>query len=123
MTEVDSVVGAFMMVRGKAIRQVGLMDESFFMYGEDLDWCYRIKAAGWKVYYNPEVTVLHVKRAASQHSARAQIEFWRAMRLFYQKYYADQTPWPVHVAILGAIKLRTLVEQVRQGLTGAGAHK
>jgi hypothetical protein len=120
MTEVDSVVGAFMMLRREVIQQVGLMDESFFMYGEDLDWCYRIKAAGWKVYYNPDVTVLHVKRAASRHSARAQIEFWRAMRLFYQKHYADQTPWPVHVAILGAIKLRTLVERARQGLSGAG---
>jgi hypothetical protein len=121
MTEVDSVVGAFMMVRREAIREVGLMDESFFMYGEDLDWCYRIKAAGWKVYYNPEVTVLHVKRAASRHSARAQIEFWRAMRLFYEKHYADRTPWPFHIAILGAIDLRTLAEQLRQRITGVGA--
>ena len=122
MTEVDSVVGAFMMVRREAIRQVGLMDEAFFMYGEDLDWCYRIKDAGWKVYYNPGVTVLHVKRAASRHSARAQIEFCRAMRLFYEKDYADQTPWPVHVAILGTIRLRALLEKLRQGLIG-GAYE
>ncbi|HEC34004.1 MAG TPA: glycosyltransferase family 2 protein, partial [Chloroflexi bacterium] len=116
MTEVDAVVGAFMLVRREAIVDVGLLDENFFMYGEDLDWCYRIKAAGWKVYYNPAVTVLHVKRAASQHSARAQVEFWRAMRLFYQKHYAAQTPWPVHILILAALAVRAGLERVRQRL-------
>ncbi|HID63281.1 MAG TPA: glycosyltransferase family 2 protein, partial [Anaerolineae bacterium] len=55
VAEVDSVVGAFMLVRAEALKQVGLLDESFFMYGEDLDWAYRIKKAGWKVYYNPRV--------------------------------------------------------------------
>ena len=48
VTELDSVVGAFMLVRGAAIAQVGLLDETFFMYGEDLDWAFRIKEAGWK---------------------------------------------------------------------------
>jgi N-acetylglucosaminyl-diphospho-decaprenol L-rhamnosyltransferase len=120
MTELDAVVGAFMLVRAETIRQVGLMDEAFFMYGEDLDWCYRFHAAGWKVLYNPEVTVLHVKRAASQHSARAKVEFWRAMSLFYQKHYADQTVWPVHVLITLALKARTALEQLwqREGLRG-----
>ncbi len=50
--EVDSVVGAFMMVRREAIQQAGLLDESYFMYGEDLDWAKRIKDAGWEVWYN-----------------------------------------------------------------------
>ncbi|MBN1179821.1 MAG: glycosyltransferase family 2 protein [Anaerolineae bacterium] len=116
MTEVDAVVGAFMLVRSEAIRQVGLMDDAFFMYGEDLDWCYRIKAQGWKVYYNPAVTVLHVKRAASRHSSRAQVEFWRAMSLFYHKHYAAHTPWPVHLLITGVIGMRTKLEQLRQWL-------
>ncbi len=116
VAEVDAVVGAFMMVRREAIQDAGLLDDSFFMYGEDLDWCYRIKAAGWKVFYNPAVTVLHVKRAASRHSPRARVEFWRAMDLFYKKHYADQTPWPVHLLILGALRIRTGVERLRQRL-------
>ena len=116
VAEVDAVVGAFMMVRREAIRDAGLLDDSFFMYGEDLDWCYRIKAAGWKVFYNPAVTVLHVKRAASRHSPRARVEFWRAMDLFYKKHYAAQTPWPVHLLILGALRIRTGVERLRQRL-------
>jgi len=96
VTQVDSVVGAFMLVRGEAIRQVGLLDEDFFMYGEDLDWAYRITQAGWQVYYNPAVTVLHVKRAASRNSPKAAREFYRAMRIFYYKHYASSTPFWLH---------------------------
>jgi len=90
--EVDSVVGAFMLVRREAIEQAGLLDESFWMYGEDLDWAYRIKQDGWKVVYYPAVTVVHVKRAASAGSPRAQYEFQRAMWLFYRKHYRAATP-------------------------------
>ena len=106
VTEVDSVVGAFMLVRAEALKQVGLLDESFFMYGEDLDWAYRIKKAGWKVYYNPEVTVLHYKRAASRHSRRANSEFYRAMHIFYRKHYAATTSFWLHWLVLGGIALR-----------------
>jgi N-acetylglucosaminyl-diphospho-decaprenol L-rhamnosyltransferase len=116
VTQVGSVVGAFMLVRAEAIAQVGLMDGRFFMYGEDLDWAYRIQAAGWKIYYNPAVTVLHVKRAASRYSSRAQIEFYRAMDIFYRKHYAAQTPWWLHVLIVNAISLRQRLEQLRQAL-------
>jgi N-acetylglucosaminyl-diphospho-decaprenol L-rhamnosyltransferase len=120
VAEVDSVVGAFMLVRGEAIVQVGLMDGQFFMYGEDLDWAYRIKAAGWKVYYNPAVSVLHVKRAASRRSPRAQVEFYRAMDIFYRKHYAAQTPWWLHVFIVSVIAVRTKLEQLRHGLISVG---
>ncbi|MFQ6057935.1 MAG: glycosyltransferase family 2 protein [Anaerolineae bacterium] len=105
VAEVDSVVGAFMMVRGQAIQQVGLLDERFFLYGEDLDWALRLKRAGWKVYYNPQVTVLHYKREASKHSPRARYEFYRAMYLFYRKHYAAQTPFWLHWLILVGIVL------------------
>jgi N-acetylglucosaminyl-diphospho-decaprenol L-rhamnosyltransferase len=114
VAEVGSVMGAFMLVRAEAIEQVGLMDEQFFLYGEDLDWACRIKAAGWKVYYNPQVTVLHVKRAASRHSPRAQIEFYRAMDIFYHKHYAADTSWWLHVLIVSAIALRWRLEELRQ---------
>ena len=105
-TEVDSVVGAFMMVRRDAIQQAGLFDETFFMYGEDLDWAYRIKQAGWIVMYNPAVTVTHVKRAASRQSRRAQNEFYRAMLIFYRKHYRATTPWWLHSLILAGLVLK-----------------
>jgi len=116
--EVDSVVGAFMMVRREAILQAGLLDEQFFMYGEDLDWAYRIKAAGWKVFYNAEVTVLHYKEASSKGSRKAQNEFYRAMMTFYRKHYADQTPRGLHAVIVGGISLRWWL--ARLGVQGKG---
>jgi GT2 family glycosyltransferase len=106
VTQVDSVVGAFMMVRREAIEQAGLLDETFFMYGEDLDWAYRIKEHNWLVWYNPAVTVLHVKEAASKHSKRARYEFYRAMVIFYRKHYAEETPRWLHWLILGCIAVR-----------------
>ncbi|MCK6580203.1 MAG: glycosyltransferase [Anaerolineae bacterium] len=104
--EVDSVVGAYMQVRREAIRDVGLLDETFFMYGEDIDWAFRIKSAGWRVMYHPQVVVQHVKRAASRQSKRAQFEFWRAMLLFYQKHYRRTTPLWLHTLILGGLLLK-----------------
>jgi GT2 family glycosyltransferase len=105
-SEVDSVVGAFMLVRRAAIQRVGLFDETFFMYGEDLDWAYRIKQAGWRVMYNPRVTVTHVKRAASRQSSRAQREFYRAMLIFYRKHYQATTAWWLGSLILLGLALR-----------------
>lgn len=90
--EVDSVVGAYMQVRLAAIDDAGLLDESFFMYGEDLDWAFRIKERGWKIYYYPDAQALHYKGASSsRRSYRLIIEFYRAMYLFHRKHYAPHT--------------------------------
>ncbi len=104
--DVDSVVGACMLVRGTAIRQVGLFDEVFWMYGEDLDWCMRFKQAGWRVAYRPRTVVHHVKRAASRGSARARYEFQRAMWLFYRKHYAADSGPLLRLVVMGALALR-----------------
>ncbi|GAB4437064.1 MAG: glycosyltransferase family 2 protein [Anaerolineae bacterium] len=117
-TEVDSVVGAFMMVRREAIEAVGLLDEAFFMYGEDLDWAYRMRQAGWPAYYYPKVEVLHHKRAASRQSRRAQVEFYRAMLIFYRKHYRAHTPWWLHQLVMAGLLLkggRPILEMLRGG--------
>jgi N-acetylglucosaminyl-diphospho-decaprenol L-rhamnosyltransferase len=117
--EVDSVVGAYMQVRREAIQAIGLLDEAFFMYGEDLDWAFRIKAAGWKVWYHPQVTVRHVKRAASRKSQKAQFEFQRAMLLFYRKHYQRQTPLLLHLLVMMGLLLKggtRLLPEMRQPL-------
>ncbi|MCS7003211.1 MAG: glycosyltransferase family 2 protein, partial [Dehalococcoidia bacterium] len=104
-TEVDSVVGAFMMVRTEVVEAVGLLDERFFMYGEDLDWAYRIKERGWQVRYNPAVTVLHYKGQSSKSSRRrATLEFYRAMELFYRKHFAARAAAPVTWLVLAGIR-------------------
>lgn len=115
--EVDAVVGACMIVRGEAIAQAGLLDEDFFMYGEDLDWAWRIKAAGWKVYYQPQVVVQHVKRAASRQSRRASHEFQRAMLIFYRKHYRRSTPLWLHSLVMTGLLLkggRAMLAEIRQ---------
>ncbi len=100
---VDSVVGAYMQVRREAILAVGLLDERFFMYGEDLDWAKRIKDAGWEIWYNGAVEITHVKEAASRQSAKARIDFYEAMWLFYQKHYQRDANWLLDKAILAGI--------------------
>lgn len=105
-SDVDSVVGACMLVRGAAIADVGLLDERFWMYGEDLDWALRVRRAGWRVVYRPHVVVHHVKRAASRRSPRAAFEFQRAMWLFYQKHYAASTPRWTHALVVLGLALR-----------------
>ncbi|MBI2303124.1 MAG: glycosyltransferase family 2 protein [Chloroflexi bacterium] len=115
---VDSVVGACMMVRGEAIRQVGFLDESFFLYGEDLDWAFRIKAKGWKVVYYPKVTVIHYKGESSRrHRLRATWEFYRAMHIFYRKHYARSTffllGWLIVAAIYGRGAMAYLASLLR----------
>ncbi|MDQ7029450.1 MAG: glycosyltransferase family 2 protein [Ardenticatenia bacterium] len=115
--EVDSVVGAFMMVRREAVCDVGLLDEGFFMYGEDLDWAYRIKQAGWQIWYYPEVTVLHYKGASSrQRSVESIRAFYDAMRRFHHKHYRAQTPTAVNWLIDAGITLLYYTELARNAL-------
>ncbi|MFQ3566743.1 MAG: glycosyltransferase family 2 protein [Aggregatilineales bacterium] len=115
--EVDAVVGAYMQVRREALEEVGLLDEAFFMYGEDLDWAYRIQKAGWTIAYHPQVVVKHVKRAASRQSQRAQFEFWRAMLIFYRKHYRQTTPLWLHGLIMAGLLVkggRSMWPEIRQ---------
>ena len=103
ITRVDAIVGAFMLVRSEAIVRAGLLDETFFMYGEDLDWAKRITDAGWEVWYYPKVTVLHIKEAASRSSYKARVEFYRAMNIFYDKHYRAGTPFWLDWLIRGGV--------------------
>ncbi len=100
--DVDSVVGACMLVRGAALAEVGVLDERFWMYGEDLDWALRLRRAGWRVGYRPQAVIHHVKRASSRSSDKAQHEFQRAMWLFYDKHYrAETSSWIDFLVRLG----------------------
>lgn len=106
-TEVDSVVGACMLVRSAVVREVGLLDETYFMYGEDLDWAYRIKQFGWRIMYVPRVVVHHYKRASSsQRPLRTIRHFYHAMRVFHRKHYAATTPAPMNWLIETGITLK-----------------
>ncbi|UCE06578.1 MAG: sugar transferase, partial [bacterium] len=86
--EVEAISGSFMLFRRQIVNDVGYLDESFFMYGEDLDWCFRIREAGWKIYYLPETKIIHFKGESSKKSDIDLIlQFYRAMKLFVEKHY------------------------------------
>ncbi len=88
--EVESVIGAFMTVRKKAVEETGMMDEDFFFFLEETDWCLRfrkIKKGFWKVYHHPGVRVFHLQgQTARKNRARARIEYWRSRYLFFRKH-------------------------------------
>lgn len=122
--EVDSVMGAYMLVRLAAIDDAGLLDESFFMYGEDLDWAFRIKKCGWAVFYYPEARVLHYKGASSsRHSYRLIVEFYRAMYLFHRKHYAPHTFVLLNWLVTTGIVVRGAFALLRNLLRPAGAKR
>lgn len=108
--EVDSVMGAFLLIRIRAIKQIGFLDEDFFMYGEDLDWSYRVKSAGFKVMYVPVTTVVHDKGSSSRKLPRkALYEFHRAMQLFYDKHYRGKYNFLLNWLVRCGIWTRFLV--------------
>ncbi len=118
-TEIDAPCGAFMMVRSEIRDTVGLLDERYFMYGEDLDWAYRIKSAGWRVMYVPSAVATHVKRAASSNNRPVTIRaFHDAMRIFYGDHYQSSYPrllsWLIYRGIDVREALELLVTRLRQ---------
>ncbi len=91
INEVDSLVGAFMIIPRTVIDEVGMFDEDFFMYGEDIDWCYRIKQVGYKIIYYPKSEIIHYKGSSAKKKRFKTIyEFHRAMYLFYNKHYKSK---------------------------------
>jgi N-acetylglucosaminyl-diphospho-decaprenol L-rhamnosyltransferase len=97
--EVDAVNGAFMLCRAEAVREAGLLDEGYWLYMEDLDWCRRFWDAGWKVSYEPGGVALHVKGGSSgdRRALRQEIAFHRGMGRFYRRFDA-----PAHNPLLNA---------------------
>jgi N-acetylglucosaminyl-diphospho-decaprenol L-rhamnosyltransferase len=88
--EVDAINGAFMLCRATAVADVGLLDEGYWLYMEDLDWCRRFWDAGWKVFYEPAAVALHVKGGSSRgrRAPRQEIAFHRGMGRFYRRFDA-----------------------------------
>lgn len=103
--EVDAVNGAFMLCRAEAVREVGLLDEGYWLYMEDLDWCHRFWDAGWKIFYEPAGVALHVKggSSASRRAPRQEIAFHRGMGRFYRRFDAPAHNPLVNAAVYAGI--------------------
>jgi GT2 family glycosyltransferase len=88
---VDYVIGAVLMIRRETLEQIGLLDEDFFMYAEDIDWCYRAVKSGWHAYYVGEIGVYHYNRGSSEktpeHAHRLRQLRVSSLLHFYSKHY------------------------------------
>jgi len=92
IAEVDWVSGAALCIRRAALERIGLLDERYFMYCEDVDWCYTVGQAGWKVLYFPEAVITHIIGRSSDLVVEKMVRaHHRSMRLFYWKHYAPKT--------------------------------
>ncbi len=89
VTEVDAVSGSFMMLRKETLDRIGYLDETFFMYGEDLDLCYRIKQDGWKIHYVPLTEIIHFKGESTKTvpNVKSLRDFYTAMHIFVTKHH------------------------------------
>ncbi|MCD6289061.1 MAG: glycosyltransferase family 2 protein [Anaerolineae bacterium] len=113
---VDFVLGASMMVRAEAIRQVGLLDEGYFMYAEEMDWCRRFYAAGWSVYCAPAARVIHHEgQSARQFRDRMYVALWRSRYRFFHRYYP--AAWRVLARSIVRVGLWAEARRARQAMT------
>ncbi|MBN1882154.1 MAG: glycosyltransferase family 2 protein [Deltaproteobacteria bacterium] len=85
--DVDSIIGACMVVRGSAVKDVGMLDEDYFFFIEETDWCYRMKRAGYRVVAVPGATIVHLQgKTAGRYPVRVRIEYYRSLFLFMDKH-------------------------------------
>ncbi len=109
--EVDAVNGAFMLCRAAAVREVGLLDEGYWLYMEDLDWCRRFWQAGWSVFYEPAGVALHVKGGSSgrRRAPKQEIAFHRGMGRFYRRFDAAEHNPLVNAAVYAGVGAKLAV--------------
>ncbi len=117
--EVDSVAGSFLMMPKNIFEKTHGFDETFFMYGEDLDLCFRVKQLGYSVVYYGKASISHLKGQSGLHtkSKTVAFHFYHAMKLFYLKHYSVKYPHVVKAAVFCAIKLkyRLALAKIRKG--------
>ena len=107
--EADILAGAYMLMRKEALDKVGLLDETFFMYGEDIDLSYRLILGGYKNYYFPETRIIHYKgESTKKGSLNYVFMFYKAMIIFAQKHFSTKNAWLFSSLINTAIYLRAL---------------
>lgn len=128
---VPVIAGSYMMMPRALDKQLGGWDETYFFYGEDIDYCYRIHEAGFEIIYYPLVDVLHYKGASSglrkesadiarppkETRVKVARESVRAMQVFYRKFYSDKYPRWVTAMVLAGIRLRGWARVVKHRLT------
>jgi len=98
---VDYVEGACLLVRRSALKEVGGMDEGFFMYAEEVDWCYRMQVHGWQVWYQPQAKIIHLGGASSvNRRTRREADLYQSRVRFVRKHYGDVSAFALKAMIV-----------------------
>lgn len=115
--EVDVLSGAFMLLRATALEQTGLLDEDYFMYGEDIDLSYRIKQAGYKNYYFADTDIIHFKGESTKKGSFNYVKmFYNAMIIFTKKHLSGSSAKNLTGLLQAAIYVRATASMLRRGL-------
>jgi len=126
--DVDVVSGMFMLVRREALDEVGLMDEDYFVFAEEADWCYRFRKAGWRCVFAPVGRILHVdggSKSTEQASVRMYVEMQRGLLLFHRKHLSIVLWAMTRLLLVTSMAVRTLwwVAAAGLGIGTQSAHK
>lgn len=109
---IDCVVGAFMLINSEVMRNCNGLDESYFMYGEDIDLCYKVKELGYEVCYYGKCKIIHYKGASGKNK-RLLYEFHKSMEIFYDKHYKKEDPLVInlitHLSIWGLYYVKLII--------------
>lgn len=117
VSEVECIMGAFMLLSKEVLDKVGLLDEDYFMYGEDIDWCYRIHEAGYPIVYYPEAAITHFKKASFNKRRKESIrEFYDSMWIFYRKHYKGKYHSFVTWSMYSGIKIKMMMDLAMNSL-------
>jgi O-antigen biosynthesis protein len=117
VSSIEILTGSFMFLRKTVLDKVGLFDESFFMYGEDIDLSYRILQAGYKNYYFPETTIIHYRGESTKKSTTNYVLiFYKAMKIFAEKHYAHKYAFLFSFLINFAINSRAFLSLVKRSV-------
>jgi hypothetical protein len=111
--EIESCIGACMMARKKAMEEVGFLDERFFFFFEETDWAFRMKRAGWQVYFVPQARIFHRQGQSVGHGANSRKIFYRSRYLYFRKWHSRGFP------LFFAVILARLVAETLLSFLGA----
>lgn len=116
---VDYVEGACMLVRREAFEDAGGLDEGYFMYAEEVDWCYAMQAKGWQVWYQPAAKVIHLGGASSRHRRpQREGDLYRSRVRFFRKHYGEGAARLLKLQIYGFTAVKIVVHKLLRLVSG-----
>jgi len=120
--EVDQPMGSCLLLSRKAVQGIGMFAHEFPIFFNEVDWLYRAKQQGWKVYFTPSAEVVHVGGASTRQRKPEMVkESHRSMKLFYEKHYRGRIPFPIYWFIVAAISINSVPASLRSKGRSHGA--